>query len=89
MVLCAGALPKVPRALATEFVPADPARRLEETRCQILHIQARLTSEQDLARLRAADIEFAVATINDAETATAFLAAGATSVLSDRVDLLE
>ena len=67
MVLCAEALPEVPRALATEFVPVDPVRRLEEARCQILHTQARLTAENDLAALREADIEFAVATVNDFE----------------------
>lgn len=87
MRLCAEALPEVPRALATEFVPTDPVKRLQEARCQILHTQAILTLQDDLARLRAADIEFAVATVNGAEAANAFLAAGATSVLSDRVDL--
>lgn len=87
MRLCAEALPEVPRALATEFVPADPVRRLEEARCQILHTQAALTPASELARLRAADIEFAVATVNDAEQARAFVAGGATSVLTDSVDL--
>ena len=87
MVLCAEALPEVPRAFATEFVPVDPVRRLEEARCQILHTQATLTAANDLATLRKADIEFAVATVNDSKTARTFLAAGATSVLSDRVDL--
>ena len=87
MVLSANALPEVPRALATEFVPEDPAGRLAEARCQILHTQAFLTGGEEMARLRSADIEFAVATINDADTAMAFLDAGATSVLTDRVDL--
>jgi glycerophosphoryl diester phosphodiesterase len=87
MQLSAEALPEVPRALATEFVPVDPVRRLREARCQILHTQAVLTREPELVRLRDADIEFAVATVNDVETARRFLAAGATSVLTDRVDL--
>lgn len=88
MVLCAEALPDIPRALATEFVPANPARRLFEARCSILHTQAGLTGESDMARLRDANIEFAVATVNDAKAARAFLEAGATSVLSDYPDLL-
>ncbi|RJE78770.1 glycerophosphodiester phosphodiesterase family protein [Paracoccus sp. JM45] len=83
---CAAALPDVPRALATEFLPKDPKARLSEARCQILHVQADVTSPEDLKPY--ADIEIAVATINDAEMADRFLKAGVTSILSDQVDLL-
>ncbi len=86
--LAAEALPEVPRAHAVEFVPRDPAARLAEARCQILHSQAEVTGPGDCARLRDAGIEWAVATVNDAEVARRFLAAGATSVLTDRCDLL-
>lgn len=83
---CADSLPDVPRAFATEFLPKDPRVRLDDARCQILHIQADVTAPEDLKPY--ADIEIAVATINDAETADRFLKVGVTSVLSDHVDLL-
>ena len=89
MRLCARALPNVPRALATEFVPRDPAGRLLEAGCQILHSQAMVTGDAELGLLREAGIEFAVATVNDASMARAFLSAGATSVLTDRCDLFD
>lgn len=85
--LCADALPEVPRALATEFLPEDPAKRLVDARCQILHVQADVTDPRAL--LRHPEIEFGVATINDPEIAERFLNAGCTSILSDHVDLLD
>lgn len=88
MGLAAEMLPEVPRAIATEFVPENPALRLQETRCQILHVQAAAATAELCAEMRAADIEFAVATVNDADDARQFLDAGATSVLSDIPDLL-
>jgi len=86
--LAADALPEVPRAHAVEAVPRDPAARLAEARCQILHVQAEVTTEADCAHLRAAGLEFAVATVNDATRARRFLDAGATSILTDHADLL-
>lgn len=83
---CAKALPQVPRALATEFLPDDPATRLREAEAQILHVQAEVTAPAELTPYR--DLEIAVATINDADLAQAFLQAGATSILSDHPDLL-
>lgn len=88
MRLAAEALPQVPRALAVEYPPRDPAARLAEARCQILHVQAAATGPEACARLTATGLEWAVATINDPAEARAFLAAGATSILSDRPDLL-
>lgn len=84
--LCAQALPDTPRALATEFLPRDPAARLTEAQAQILHVQAEVTAPSVLIPF--SDLEIAVATINDAKTAQAFLSAGATSVLTDHADLL-
>lgn len=88
MRLCAQSLPDVPRAIATEFVPADVAGRLRETQCQIIHLQARCVTETHMQALRDEGVEFAVATINDADQARHFLAGGATSVLSDHPELL-
>ena len=81
-------LPEVPRCLATEFTPVDPAARLREAHCQILHVQAALAGEAELTRMRETISEFAVATVNDCTRAERFLLAGATSVLTDFPDLL-
>lgn len=86
LALCAEALRDVPRALATEFLPKDPAARLSEAKAQILHVQTAVTPPVDLSPF--SDLEIGVATINDAETARAFLSAGAAHVLPDHVDLL-
>ncbi len=86
--LAAEALPEIPRAHAVEYPPRDPARRLAEARCQILHVQAAITDAAERARLTASGIEWAAATINEAAEARRFLAEGATSILSDHPDLL-
>lgn len=87
MRLAAKLLPDVPRGLATAAMPLDPKARLEETDCQILHQQASFVSEQDMERLRADNIEFAIATVNNPVEARYFLDHGAQSVPSDRPDL--
>lgn len=84
--LCAEALPDIPRALATEFLPRDPKTRMAEAKAQILHVQTAVTAPEDLKPY--ADLEIGVATINDAETARAFLSAGAAHILTDHVGLL-
>ena len=81
-------LPEVPRCLATEFTPVDPAARLRDVGCQILHVQADLAGDTELALLRETTSEFAVATVNDARQAEMFLQAGARSVLTDEPGLL-
>ena len=88
MLLAAQELPEVPRALAVEYVPRDPAARLADSQCDILHIQAAVADPKDRARLTGAGIEWAAATVNDSDEAKEFLAAGATSVLSDYPDLI-
>lgn len=88
MRLAAKELPEVPRALAMEYIPRDPAARLAESRCGILHVQASLADPQGRVRLTGAGIEWAAATVNDADEARELLAAGATSVLSDYPDLM-
>jgi glycerophosphoryl diester phosphodiesterase len=88
MRLSAASLPEVPRCLATEFTPADPATRLREAECQILHVQADVAGASELALLRETTMEFAVATVNDRAQAESFLRAGATAVLTDFPDLL-
>ena len=88
MCLSAASLSDVPRRLATEFTPADPAGRLNEATCQILHVQADLVTEAELQILCETTPEFAVATVNDRAQAEGFLQACATSVLTDFSELL-
>ncbi len=83
MRLVAEALPQVPRCLALTVTPEDPARRLVETGCQIMHLQNDYLDDEALDRLNRSGIEFAVATINDAQRANHLISGGAQSVLSD------
>ena len=83
MRLMADALPQVPRCLAVTVTPADPALRLAETGCQIMHLQNDYLGDVALERLNRSGIEFAVATINDPQRASQLLGGGAQSVLSD------
>ncbi len=87
MRLAAKQLPNVPRGLATAAMPRDSKARLEDADYQILHLQAGFVGEQDMERLCADGIEFAIATVNDPVEARYFLERGAQSVLSDRPDL--
>ncbi len=83
MRLAAETLPQIPRCLAVTVTPEDPARRLAETGCQILHLQNDYLDEEALDRLNGSGIEFAVATINDTQRANHLISSGAQSVLSD------
>lgn len=83
----AALLPDVPRAFAVVVPPKDPAALLRAVNCQILHCTSELLDAEALARLDRSGIEFAVATINDADRARQLIAAGAQTVLSDVADL--
>jgi glycerophosphoryl diester phosphodiesterase len=80
-------MPNVPRAYAVVVPPKNPKALLAETRCQILHLQRDLLPDHALKILADSGIEFAVATVNEAETAERFFAGGAQSILSDVPDL--
>ena len=88
MKLVADKAPDFPRCIAVTALPKDPAGRLQETGCHILHAQHSWVDVDDLAELVTSGIEFAVATINSPERARYFLEHGAASVLTDRPDLL-
>ncbi|MCJ8510249.1 glycerophosphoryl diester phosphodiesterase [Rhizobium lemnae] len=80
-------MPNVPRAFAVVVPPKDPKALMAETKCQILHLQRALLSDDALKILADSGIEFAVATINEADKAQHFFAGGAQSILSDVPDL--
>lgn len=81
-------MPDVPRAFAVVCPPKNPKALLDETGCQVLHVVRDLLTDDALHRLADSQIEFAVATINEPETARHLLANGAQTVLSDVPDLL-
>lgn len=80
-------MPDVPRAYAVVVPPKNPKALLDETKCQILHLQRDFLPDEALAIMADSGIEFAVATINDADMAHRFFAGGAQTILSDVPDL--
>lgn len=82
-------LPFFPRCAAVSAVPDDPAKRLIEAEADMLHLQYRFGNDETLERLRLSDMEFGFATVNNAERARYFLDNGATSILTDKPDLLD
>lgn len=80
-------MPNVPRAYAVVVPPKNPKALLDETKCQILHLQRDFLPEDALNILADSGIEFAVATLNEVEPALRFFAGGAQSILSDVPDL--
>lgn len=83
MRLAARELPNVPRCLAVTVTPPDPALRLVEAGCQIMHLQNDYLDDPTLDRLNRSGIEFAVATVNETGRTTHLLKRGAQSVLTD------
>ncbi len=81
-------LPDTPRAFAVTVPPKNPKGLLAEVGCHILHCKSDLAFGDALARLSDSGIEFAIATVNDADQAHHFLNNGAQSVLTDIPDLL-
>lgn len=76
-------MPNVPRAYAVVVPPKNPKALLDETKCQILHLQREFLPHDTLAIMADSGIEFAVATVNDADVARGLFAGGAQTVLSD------
>lgn len=82
-------LPEFPRCAALSAVPIDPSKRLAEAGADMLHLQYRFGDDETLERLRATGMEFGFATVNNAERARYLLDRGASSILTDKPDLLD
>lgn len=82
-------LPEFPRCAAVSAVPEDPANRLTESRAHMLHLQYRFGDDESLERLKMTGIEFGFATVNNADRARYLLNKGASSILTDKPDLLD
>lgn len=81
-------LPDIPRAFAVSVPPRDPEQTLKDLDCQILHSGTFVLSDEQLKTLEQSGVEFAIATINDIESARRVLDGGAQSILSDNPQLL-
>lgn len=81
-------LPEIPRVLALLAVPADPDALARECNVSIIHIQDVFADDEGLARVRASNIEFGIAVIDDAARARYLLENGIQQILSDHPALL-
>ena len=77
-------MPNIPRCFALVAAPNDPLSLMKEVGADILHIQDMpYNSKARYDVLKASGIEFAVATVDDADRALELLEWGAQSILSD------
>ncbi len=82
-------LPEFPRCLALTAVPEDPAQRLADVDAQMMHLQQSFAGQTELELLSNTGMEFGFATVNNPERAQFLLENGASSILTDKPDLLE
>lgn len=83
------ALPLHPKCLAVLDCPDNPAETMQAAGADMIHLDHNRVSPTDLIALQAADLEFALATVNQAQRARDLLSQGANSVLTDTPDLLD
>lgn len=81
--------PDIALGLAVLRPPVDPAATKERLSLSAIHCNADFTLAEDIARMRDAGLEIAIATINDAARARRFLEMGAHGVMTDLPRLLQ
>jgi glycerophosphoryl diester phosphodiesterase len=82
------ARPNVALGLACLKVPRAPEKIAGELHLSAIHCNADYTDANDIRAVKAAGLDIAIATINQAETAQRFLDAGADGVMTDEPRLL-
>ena len=82
-------LENYPRCLAVTAVPESPVKRLAEASAHMMHLQHSFAREAELERLGATGLEFGFATVNNPQRARYLLKKGASSILTDKPDLLD
>ena len=82
-------LENYPRCLAVTAVPESPVKRLEESSAHMMHLQHSFAREAELERLSTTGMEFGFATVNNPDRARYLLNKGASSILTDKPDLLD
>ena len=74
--------------LAVHAPPTDPEKVMRRIGNSAFHLNAPYVTADNLRRTLSAGADVAIATVNDAETARAFLDMGAQGVITDHADLL-
>ena len=78
-----------PRCLAVTAMPESPGKRLAEAGAHMMHLQHSFAREAELEQLSANGMEFGFATVNNPDRARYLLEKGASSILTDKPDLLD
>lgn len=86
LVAAKAAAPQLPRGLLAEAPPDDWAEAMQELACATLHLSHGDTPEDSLKHLVEAGVPVLLYTVNDPARATALLAAGARSIITDEPD---
>ncbi|MEL6169961.1 MAG: glycerophosphodiester phosphodiesterase family protein [Pseudomonadota bacterium] len=81
--------PDMALGLAVLRPPRDPVAAKNALGLSAVHCNAEWTSAEDITAMHAAELDVAVATINDASVAQRFLSAGADGIMTDWPNLLE
>lgn len=80
--------PDIALGLAVLRPPVDPAATRDRLKLSAVHSNAQWTTADDIARMKAAGLEVAIATINEARVARDFLTMGADGIMTDYPTLL-
>lgn len=80
--------PDIALGLAVLRPPVDPAAARDRLKLSAIHSNAQWTTANDIARMKAAGLDVAIATINDPKIALEFLAMGAHGIMTDYPTLL-
>lgn len=81
--------PDIPLGLAVLRPPVDPAATKARLNLSAVHCNADFTTAEDIAKMREAGLDVAIATINDAQRAQRFLDKGAHGIMTDLPRLLQ
>lgn len=80
--------PDIALGLAVLRPPVNPAATRHRLNLSAVHCNAQWTTADDIDRMKAAGLDVAIATINDAKVARDFLAMGAHGIMTDYPTLL-
>lgn len=80
--------PHLPRGLLYDAPPADWRRELQRLECVSLHCNVRHFTPALLEEAQAHGVPVVLYTVNDADMAAQWLAAGVAAVITDRLDLI-
>lgn len=82
------AVPRLPRALLLDSLPADWRERCRRLDCVAVNINFRCVDEAVVAQAHAAGLRVLCYTLNDAEAASRMLGFGLDGVITDAIDVI-